>query len=139
MKQLFELALQLEAPWRVLATDFDFERQRVDLRLGFRARARFPCPRCERICEAVDFTEGTWRQPDAMTFEVFVTAPLPRTRCPEHGDLDLTPAWANDHVSVHALLRKQRTDQVADASAQIGSRGARPPVSRRRARQRPRG
>jgi len=42
MKQLFELALQLEAPWRVLATDFDFERQRVDLRLGFGAVRGFP-------------------------------------------------------------------------------------------------
>jgi hypothetical protein len=36
---------------------------------------------------AVDFTEGTWRQPDAMAFEAFVTAPLPRICCPEHGDL----------------------------------------------------
>ena len=71
MKQLFERALQLEAPWRVLATDFDFERQRVDVRVGFGAVS---VPQCERVCEAVDFTEGTWRQPDAMAFGVSGTA-----------------------------------------------------------------
>jgi hypothetical protein len=40
MKQLFELALQLEPPWRVAKSDIDFERRRVDLRLGFRAGSR---------------------------------------------------------------------------------------------------
>ena len=37
MKQLFELALQLEPPWRVVSSDIDFERRSVDLRLGSRA------------------------------------------------------------------------------------------------------
>jgi len=36
MKQLFELASQLEPPWRVVSSDFDIARRRVDLRLGFR-------------------------------------------------------------------------------------------------------
>jgi hypothetical protein len=30
MKQLFELALQLQPPWRVVSSDFDFDRRRVD-------------------------------------------------------------------------------------------------------------
>ena len=77
MKQLFELALRLEPPWRVVSSDFDFERRRVDVSLGFRARSRFPCPHCGRACQAVEFTEGTWRQPDVMAFEAFVTARLP--------------------------------------------------------------
>jgi hypothetical protein len=87
MKQLFELALQLEPPLRVMSSDFDFERRRVDLRLGFRAGSRFPCPQRGRACRAVEFTEGTRRQPDVMAFEAFVTARLPSIRCPEHGDV----------------------------------------------------
>jgi hypothetical protein len=134
VKQLFERTLQLEAPWRVLATDFDFERQRVEPRLGFRAGSRFRCPRCERMCEAFDFTEGTWRQPDAMALETFVTAPLPRIRCPEHGDLALTPFWATDHVSVRALIREERAGQLGRASTQVTPRGGRPPANPRRAR-----
>ena len=113
MKQLFELALELQPPWRVLTTDLDFERKRVDLRVGFRARSRFPCPQCERPCEPIDFTQGTWRQPDMVGFEAFVTASLPRIRCPEHGDLPLAPSWATDHVSLHALMREARGEQPA--------------------------
>ena len=74
MKQLFERALQLEPPWRVVTSDFDFARQRVDLRVGFRAGSRFPCPQCGRSCQAVEFTEGTWRQPEVMAFEASAAA-----------------------------------------------------------------
>jgi hypothetical protein len=124
LKQLFELALQLEPPWRVVSSDFDFERRRVDLRLGFRAGSRFPCPQCGRACQAVEFTEGTWRQPDVMAFEAFVTARLPSIRCPEHGDVALTPSWANDHVSLRDLIRDGNTDQAGGTSADRSSRHA---------------
>jgi len=117
MKQLFELALQLEPPWRVLSSDFDFARRRVDLRLGFRAGSRFPCPQCGRACQTVEFTEGTWRQPDVMAFEAFVTARLPSIRCPEHGDVALTPSWACDHVSLRALIEEGKADHLSDRPA----------------------
>ena len=138
MKELFELALQLEPPWRVVSSDFDFARRRVDLRLGFRAGSRFPCPQCGRACQTVEFTEGTWRQPDVMAFEAFVTARLPSIRCPEHGDMALTPSWASDHVSLRALIRDGNTDQLGDTSAHPSSRHARPPGSSGRASRRAR-
>lgn len=131
MKQLFELALQLEPPWRVVSSDLDFERRRVDLRLGFRAGSRFPCPQCGRACEAVEFTEGTWRQPDMMAFEAFVTARLPSVRCAEHGDVALTPSWASDHVSLRDLIRNGNADQLRDTHAH---RSSRPPESPGQAR-----
>ena len=126
MKQLFELVLQLEPPWRVVSSDFDFARRRVDLRVGFRAGSRFPCPQCGRSCRAVEFTEGSWRQPDVMAFEAFVMARLPSVRCPEHGDAALTPSWASDHVSFRALVRDGKQDQLGDTSAHPSSRDARP-------------
>jgi hypothetical protein len=134
MKQLFELALQLEPPWRVVKSDIDSERRRVDLRLGFRGGSRFPCPQCGRACPAVEFTEGTWRQPDVMAFEAFVTARLPSICCPEHGGVALTPSWASDHVSLQVLVRGRNTDQLGDPSAHPGLREARPPWSSGRAR-----
>jgi transposase len=83
MKQLFELVSQLEPPWRVVSSDFDFARRRVELCVGFRTGSRLPCRRCGRACQAVAFTEGTWDQPDMMAFEVFVTARLPSVRRPK--------------------------------------------------------
>jgi hypothetical protein len=136
MKQLFELALQLKPPWRVASSDFDFARRRVDLRLGFRAGSRFPCPQCG--CQTVEFTEGTWRQPDVMAFEAFVTARLPSIRCPEHGDVAVTQSWASDHVSLRALIGAGNPDQLGDTSAHPSSRHARPPGSSGRASRRAR-
>jgi hypothetical protein len=49
-----------------------------------------------RACDGVEFTEGTWRQPDVMAFEAFVRARLPSFRRREHGDVALTPCWASD-------------------------------------------
>jgi hypothetical protein len=117
MKQLFELALQLEPPWRVVSSDLDFERRRVDVRLGFGAGSRFPCPQCGRGCQAVELAEDTWRQPDMMAFEAFVRARLPSIRCPEHGHVALTPSWASDHVSLRALIQEGNADQFGDRPA----------------------
>jgi hypothetical protein len=138
MKQLFELALELEQPWRVVRNDLDLERRRVELRLGFKAGSRFPCPHCGRACPAVAFTEGTWRQPDMMAFEASVTARLPSIRCPEHGDLDLAPSWARDHVSLHAPVRGEGTHQLRDTCAHPGSGHGDPSESSGRARRRAR-
>src|SRR5450755_2748426 len=138
MKQLFELALRLEPPWRVVSSDFDFALRRVDVSLGFRAGSRFPCPQCGRACQAVEFTEGTWRQPDVMAFEAFVAARLPSICCTEHGEVAVTPSWASDHVSLRALIGDGNTDQLGDTSAHPSSRLARPPGSSGRASRRAR-
>ena len=131
MKQLFELVLQLEPPWRVVSSDFDFARRRVDLR-WVSGRFAVPLPAMRARLPAVEFTEGTWRQPDVMAFEAFVMARLPSVRCPEHGDAALTPSWASDHVSFRALVRDGKQDQLGDTSAHPSSRDARP-TGRRRA------
>jgi hypothetical protein len=131
VKQLFELALHLEPPWRVMSSDFDFERRRVDLRVGFRAGSRFPCPQCGRACQAVEFTEGTWRQPDIMAFEAFITARPPSVRCPEHRNMALTPPWASDHPSLRDLVRDANTDPLDNTAGHRSSRRTRPPGERR--------
>jgi hypothetical protein len=66
------------------------------------------------------------------------TARLPSIRCPEHGDVALTPSWASDHVSLRALIRDGNTDQLGDTSAHPSSRDARPPGRSGRARWRTR-
>jgi hypothetical protein len=71
--------------------------------------------------EAVEFTEGTWRQPDMMAFEAFVTGRLPSVRCPEHGDAVLTPSWASDHASLRDLIRDASTDPL-NGSGRAGAR-----------------
>jgi hypothetical protein len=40
--QLFRLALGVVPPWRVEEINFEAERQRLDIRLGFARGSRFP-------------------------------------------------------------------------------------------------
>jgi hypothetical protein len=113
-------------------------RRRVDLRLSLRADSRFPCPQRGRPCQPVEFTEPSWRQPDVMAADAFVTTRPPSIRCPEHGEVALTPSRATDHGSLRALIRDGNTDQLDDTSAQPSARHPRPPGRSGRARRRAR-
>ncbi len=67
-------------------------------------------------------------------------ARLPSVRCPENGDVALTPSWASDHVSLRDLIRNGNADQLRDARADRSSRRARRPGApgkRRSAMRRP--
>ena len=71
---------------------------------------------------------------DMMAFEAFVSARLPSVRCPEHGDVALTPSWASDHVSLRDLIRNGNADQLRDTRAERSSRRAHTPGSPGRTR-----
>ena len=92
---LFQEALGLDEPWRVVGTDFDARRRRLDLRLDFPRGARFRCPEgdCER-CPVHDTSEKTWRHLDFFQHEAYLTARVPRVVCPEHGVRQVALSWA---------------------------------------------
>src|SRR5450759_3101080 len=84
--ELFSQALGLQEPWRVVETRFDAQRRRWDLRLCFKRGARCCCPEGEREgCEVHDTSEKTWRHLNFFQHEAYLTARVPRVRCPEHG------------------------------------------------------
>jgi transposase len=92
---LFQQALGLDEPWRVVETSFDPERRRLDLRLDFPRGARFACPQCERSgCEVHDTSEKTWRHLDFFQHEAYLSARVPRVCCPEHGVRQVHLPWA---------------------------------------------
>jgi len=43
---LFQQALGLQEPWRVVDVQFDAEQRRLDLRIDFVKGSRFACPEC---------------------------------------------------------------------------------------------
>jgi transposase len=93
--ELFSRALGLQEPWRVVETSFDPEQRRLDLRLDFERGARFACPVCERPgCEVHDTSEKSWRHLDFFQHQAYLTARVPRVRCPEHGVHQVELAWA---------------------------------------------
>jgi hypothetical protein len=92
---LFQQALGLVAPWRVVDCFFDGGQRRLELRIDFLRGATFACPECAAEgCKVHDTEQKTWRHLDFFQHEAYLTARVPRVRCAEHGVHQVTVAWA---------------------------------------------
>lgn len=93
--ELFQAALGLSEPWRVVGSSFDAARRRLDLRIDFERGARFACPECDLTgCEVHDTAERSWRHLGFFQHEAYLVARVPRVRCPEHGVRQVAVPWA---------------------------------------------
>ncbi len=94
---LFQLALGLTPPWRVEKIEFDPDRHRLDLNLGFARGAQFACPECATAgCPVHDTTDKEWRHLNFFQHEAYLHARVPRVRCDEHGVLQVAVPWARE-------------------------------------------
>jgi transposase len=94
-EELFRVALGFGEQWEVVDTQLDVEsRRRLDVKLDFVRGAQFSCPECGCSCGAYDTALRMWRHLDFMQYTLYMTAPLPRVQCPEHGVKQITAEWA---------------------------------------------
>jgi len=56
--------------------------------------SKYPCPVCGTLCQAHDFKEFTWRHLNFFQHRCYITAAVPRVRCPEHGVKRIKVPWA---------------------------------------------
>jgi transposase len=93
--QLFQLALGINSPWFVSASDFDGEKKRLDIEIDFKAGGRFPCPECKAAdCPVHDTTKKTWRHLDFFQHQAFLHARMPRIACDTCGVRQVVAPWA---------------------------------------------
>ena len=92
---LLQLALGIETPWFVATSDFDAAKKRLDIKLDFKAGARFDCPDCKVAgCAVHDTVEKTWRHLDFFQHQAFLTARTPRITCTKCGVRLVHVPWA---------------------------------------------
>jgi len=93
---IIALGIGIEAPWQIIGQVFDTDQQPHELRLSLKADrgSEFPCPECERMCKAHDYTDMTWRHLNFFQHHCYITAPVPRVRCPQHGVRRIKVPWA---------------------------------------------
>ena len=84
-ENLFELALGLTAPWKVVSVVFSEEQKRLDISIDFTRGATFPCPGCGDLVHAYDSVEKTWRHMNFFQYEAYLNARTPRVKCPKEG------------------------------------------------------
>lgn len=95
-REIFSLGLGLEAPWKLTDQRLDRDKNPHELFLKVEAQrgASYPCPECGRPCKTHDFTEKTWRHLNFFQHHCYITAPVPRVKCPEHGIKRIQVPWA---------------------------------------------
>ncbi len=95
-ESLFAVALGITSPWEVEGIDFSKENKRLDIKIGFRRGATFPCPVCETAAPVHDTSEKSWRHLNFFQFEAYLTARVPRVKCPnaDHGVKQVPVPWA---------------------------------------------
>jgi transposase len=93
--ELFQQALGLGWPWKVVGYDFSPTQRRLTLSIDFEPGGTFSCPACERAdCKAYDTSEKTWRHLNFFQHEAYITARVPRVQCAEHGVKVVEVPWA---------------------------------------------
>jgi len=92
---LFQLALGLQPPWQVVASDFDAAENRLEISLDFPSGATFDCPDCQTAgCKAYDTESKTWRHLNFFQHRAYLTARVPRIKCPNCGIKTVAVPWA---------------------------------------------
>ncbi len=76
------MALGITFPWEVEGIEFSKEAKRLDIKIGFQRGATFACPVCGAPAPAYDTSEKTWRHLNFFQYEAYLTARVPRVKCP---------------------------------------------------------
>jgi len=102
---LLQLALGVQSPWFVAASDFALDKKRLDIKLDFKAGARFECPECKASgCPVHDTVEKTWRHLDFFQHQAFLTARTPRVDCTRCGVHLVIVPWARPNSGFTLLF-----------------------------------
>lgn len=93
--ELFQLALGLAPPWKVVSCEFNLEKKRLDIEIDFPRGSTFPCPECARKgCKAYDTEEKNWRHLNFFQYEAYLCARVPRVRCKDCGIKVINVPWS---------------------------------------------
>lgn len=95
-ESLFAVALGIAPPLEVEGVEFSKEHKRLDIKIDFHRGATFACPVCGTAAPVHDTSEKTWRHLNFFQFEAYLTARVPRLKCPnaDHGVKQIQVPWA---------------------------------------------
>ncbi|MBU1413966.1 transposase family protein [Myxococcota bacterium] len=94
--EIFAFGLGLTSPWELIDQRLDVDKAPNELHLRIEADrgSSYPCPDCGKMCKAHYFKELTWRHLNFFQHHCFITAPVPRTNCADHGVKRVEVPWA---------------------------------------------
>ena len=94
-EEMFAQSIGLTDPWKIERAEFDEEKQEVHIYVTARKTAKYPCPKCGKMCDRYDDEESerVWRHGDVVFFPCYVHCRRPRIKC-ENKTHVVTPPWS---------------------------------------------
>ena len=94
-EEMFAQSIGLTDPWTIERADYDEKTQEVHVYVKARKTAKYPCPKCGKMCERYDDeeTERVWRHGDVVFFPCYVHCRRPRIKCSD-GIHVVTAPWS---------------------------------------------
>ena len=94
-EEMFSQSIGLKEPWKVDKAEFDEKRKEVHIYVSCRKTAKYPCPKCGKMCSRYDDEENEriWRHGDVVFFPCYVHCRRPRIKCSD-GIHVVTAPWA---------------------------------------------
>ena len=82
-KEMFSQSIGLKEPWKVDKAEFDEKRKEVHIYVSCRKTAKYPCPKCGKMCSRYDDEENEriWRHGDVVFFPCYVHCRRLRIKC----------------------------------------------------------
>ena len=102
---LFQLALSLTPPWQVVSSDFDPTHKRLEIHIDFSRGSVFNCPECgKKDCKGYDTVDKKWRHMNFFEHEAYLSARVPRVKCPKCGVKLVNVPWARENSGFTLLF-----------------------------------
>ena len=121
---IFALGLGLTPPWKLTEQQLDTLKSPHELHLRIAADrgALYPCPECGKPCKAHDFKDLTWRHLNFFQHHCYITAPVPRTNCPEHGIKRIEVPWAREGSHFTLLFEQVAMTMLREMPVLVAAR-----------------
>ena len=105
---IIALGLGIKPPWEITGQILDTGKVPHELQftIGASRGSEFPCPEYGKLCKAHDYKKMTWRHLNFFQHHCYITAPVPRVRCPEHGVKRIKVPWARKRIKFTLLFEQ---------------------------------
>lgn len=118
------LGLGLSAPWQLIDQhlNIDTSPKELQLRVGTERATQFQCSKCQQPCSAHDYQEKQWRHLNFFQHHCYITAKVPRIKCPQHGIHLIEVPWARPGSSFTLLFEQVALSLVREMPVNAAAR-----------------
>ena len=122
--EILRLGIGIEPPWKLVGQRLDTSKRPHELHLQVEPERGAPyfCPQCRESCPTHDFREKTWRHLNFFQYPCYITAPVPRVKCPRHGVVQLIVPWVRTGTDFTLWFERRVLALVREKSVRAAAR-----------------